>query len=424
MIDINALRVEPEKFKKATANKNKDPNLIDQVLEADKLWREILKQVEDLRSERNIAAKAKDIEKGKEIKNKLKEIEPKLKEAEVAFDRVISHIPNLASEDTPVGKDESENVVVRKWGEPRKFDFTPKDHVDLGRELDIIDIETAAEVTGARFAYLKGDAVLLQFALIQYAFETLTNVEKVNEIAKTVGAKEGKAFTPVVPPVMIKTEVMAKMDRLEPQDDRFILEKDDLALVGSAEHTLGPLYMNKTFNEKDLPIRLVGYSTAFRREAGSYGRDTRGILRVHQFDKLEMESFSAPQDGMTEHYLMTAIQEHFMLELGLPHEVMAVCTGDMGKPDFKQTDVNTWIPTQEKYRETHTADYMTDYQSRRLNTKVNIGGKTEYAHMNDATAIAIGRTLIAILENYQEKDGSVTVPEVLRKWMGKDKITK
>jgi len=211
---------------------------------------------------------------------------------------------------------------------------------------------------------------------------------------------------------------------LYPTDDRYYFEKDDLVFIGSAEHTLGPIYMDKTLKEAELPIRLIGYSTAFRREAGSYGKDTKGILRAHQFDKLEMESFTPAENGDAEQQLFVGLQEYMLQELGIPYRILDVCTGDTGKPDYRQIDVECWIPSQGKYRETHSADYMTDYQARRLNIRYETADKKkEYVHMNDATAFAIGRTLIAIMENYQQADGSITVPKVLQSLVGFDTIS-
>ena len=206
------------------------------------------------------------------------------------------------------------------------------------------------------------------------------------------------------------------MARLSPETEieRYAIERDNQYLIGSAEHTLGPIHMDTTFNEKDLPLRYFAFTPAFRREAGSYGKDTKGILRQHQFDKLEMESFSTPEQGLAEQELMQALE--------IPYQVVAICTGDMGGPDFRQMDIESWMPGQGKYRETHTSDYMTDYQSRRLNTRVRTKNGTEFVHMNDATAFAMGRTIIAILENYQNEDGSINIPSVLQKWMGKSKI--
>lgn len=426
MIDIGQLRENPEKYKQATAAKQKDATLVDRVLVLDQKKRELIGEIEALRAKRNLIAKeGKASEEGKEIKNQLKELEPKLKEVESEFDELIRKIPNLFSEDTPIGKDESENKVIRTWGEPTKFDFEPKDHVALGEALRVIEIEKATKVTASRFAYLMGDLARLEFALVQHVFETLTNTETMKKIADSVEpGYNPKTFVPVVPPVMMRPEVMARMARLEPKEERYYIPQADLYLVGSAEHTLGPLHMDETLSEKDMPIRYVGFSTSFREEAGSYGKDTRGILRVHQFDKVEMESFSLPEDSIREQNLFVAIQEHLMRSLGVPYQVVQICTGDMGGPDYRQIDIESWMPGQNKYRETHTSDSMTDYQARRLNTKVaRKGGENQFVHMNDATAFAIGRTIIAIMENFQEADGSIVIPEVLRKWMGKDKIT-
>jgi len=220
---------------------------------------------------------------------------------------------------------------------------------------------------------------------------------------------------------MIKPDVYTKMARLSPEDktERYYIPSDDIYLVGSAEHTLGPIHIDQIIPEADLPIRYVAFSTAFRREAGSYGKDTRGILRVHQFDKIEMESFSKPEDSVLEQNFFVAIQEYLVKSLEIPYQVVSICTGDMGKPDARQIDIECWIPSQKKYRETHTSDLMTDYQARRLNTKLKRrDGKIEFVHMNDATAFAIGRILVAILENYQQKDGSIKVPKVLQKYCG------
>jgi seryl-tRNA synthetase len=297
----------------------------------------------------------------------------------------------------------------------------------LGKELGVIDSEKATEISGARFTFLKGDLALLQFAILQWAFSVLTSREKLEQIAKEANLTVNlKPFVPIIPPVMMRSQVMNRMARLDPIDDRFYFEKDDLVLIGSAEHTMGPLHMDETLKEEELPIRYVGYSTAFRREAGSYGKDTKGILRQHQFDKLEMESFVKPEDGLLEQDFMVAIQEYLMRELKLPHQTVLICTGDMGFPDQRQIDIETWMPGQGTYRETHSADYVGGFQARRLNTRLKrASGEMEPVHMNDATVFAIGRTLIAILENFQNEDGTVTVPEVLRPFMGgKEKIEK
>ncbi len=425
MIDIKYIRENIEELKKVMALKNKEVALIDELLEYDEKRRALITTTQDLREKRNQIAKAKDqIEEGKKLKIELKENEDELEKIESKYQEILYSIPNLISSDTPIGKDESENKVIRTWGEPTKFDFEPKDHLELGEKLGVIDTKTATEVTASRFAYLMGDLARMEFALVQFVFDTLTNKDILSEIAKSVGVEE-KTFIPVVPPVMIKPTVMEKMARLQPIEERYYIPQSDLYLVGSAEHTLGPIHMDQTIPESQMPIRYVGFSPAFREEAGSYGKDTKGIIRMHQFDKVEMESFSLPEESIKEQDFFVAIQEYLMQSLELPYQIVAICTGDMGGPDYRQIDIETWMPGQNKYRETHTSDLMTDYQSRRLNTKVRRNdGENQFVHMNDATAFAIGRTIVAIMENYQTEDGSIRIPKVLQKWMGKEVIKK
>jgi seryl-tRNA synthetase len=425
MLDIQFIRDNIELVKKAVVAKQHDSSVVDKVLELDLKRRELIKETENVRAERNAAARDKDVQKGKAAKEKSQKLEPELVEVNKQFKEVLWQIPNIYSDDTPMGRDESENKVVRKWGEPTKFDFEPKDHLEIGIKLGIIDVETAVKVTAARFTYLKGDAVLLQNALYQFAISVLTDENVLKKISdKIETGYSNKAFVPVMPPLMINSDVYRRMARLsdETEIERYAIPRDELYLIGSAEHTLGPMHLDQTLSEKELPLRYFAFTPAFRREAGSYGRDMKGILRVHQFDKIEMESFTTPEMGAKEQDFFVGIQEYLMQQLEIPHQVVSICTGDMGGPDYRQFDIESWIPAQNKYRETHTSDYMTDYQSRRLGTKAKIGQETKFVHMNDATAFAIGRTVIAILENYQQKDGSVNIPKVLQKWMGKEKI--
>uniref|UniRef100_A0A7C4TJK7 Serine--tRNA ligase n=1 Tax=candidate division WWE3 bacterium TaxID=2053526 RepID=A0A7C4TJK7_UNCKA len=430
MIDTKLIRENPELVKKAIADKQSAGKInFDEVVLADKNYIELLQKVESHRALRNQLSsdisKVKSVDKenlikeAARVKEELKELEEKLIEIGANRDKLMRLLPNIIHESVPYGADDSGNVVVKKWGEIKKFNFEPKDHVDLGKNLGIIDIDKSSEITGARFNYLFGDLVLVQFGLVQFVFETLTNPAIIEKIAKEVGNPNFQPFVPVVPPVFIRDEIMDKMDRLEPKEERYVFEEDHLVLVGSAEHTMGPLHMNETLSNEQLPKRYIGYSTAFRREAGSYGKDTRGILRVHQFDKLEMECFSSAETGMVEQDFLVALQEYFVQQLEIPYQVVSICTGDMGKPDYRQVDIECWIPSQNKYRETHTSDYTTDFQSRRLNIRQKEGG---FVHMNDATAVAIGRMLIAIMENYQQEDGSIAVPQILRKYVGKDII--
>ncbi|MDP3948492.1 MAG: serine--tRNA ligase [bacterium] len=423
MLDIKLLREEPEKVKSAIKLKGADPKLVDNFLELDSGWKRITGELDDLRHEqKELSGKEeRDIDAAKGIKEKIKVKEAELVGLEGERLSAWLKIPNLSSEDTPVGKGEESNKFLRSWGEPRKFDFKPKDHLELGESLGIIDVKKAAEVSGSRFGYIKGDLALLEFALIHYGFKVLGDEKILKKIAdKIKSGYNPKPFIPVIPPVLIKPRTFERMARLEPTEERYYIPSDDLYLIGSAEHTLGPLHMDETLKEKDLPIRYVGFSSAFRREAGSYGKDVRGILRVHQFDKLEMESFTLPEDSITEQEFIVGIQEYLTQSLELPYKVIICSTGDQGGPDFRHIDVETWMPAQNKYRETHSADLMNDYQSRRLNTKVKReNGESQFVHMNDATAFAIGRTIIAIMENYQMKDGKIEVPKVLREYVGK-----
>ena len=432
MLDIKYIRQNTDKVREAIKNKNVDLDL-DKLLALDARRRELVESSEALRAEQNKRSKGPqspvDLEELKALKEKLKVMQNELACVDVDFDTLMLQVPNIPSQDTPVGKDESENRVLRQWEKPRIFsaeggsvsggDFKAKEHWELGEALDLIDNERAAQVSGARFTYLKGPLALMQFALIQHALSIFTDEKLLKKIIKQAGLSvKPKAFVPVVPPVMIRPDVMQKMARLEPREERYHIPSDDLYLVGSAEHTMGAMHMGEIFKEEELPKRYIGYSTAFRREAGSYGKDMKGILRLHQFDKLEMESFSLPEDSIEEQNLFVAIQEYLVQSLNIPYQVVAICTGDMGKPDARQIDIEMWMPGQNRYRETHTADLMTDYQSRRLGIKVKRESSSEFVHMNDATALAIGRTLIAIMENYQTKKGTIEVPKVLRKYMG------
>jgi len=421
MLDIQYIRDNVNEVKKATKDKNLDPGLVDKLLKLDTKRLSLLRDIEDLRAQRNIAAKERDIETGKKVKNKLQDLEPSYAEIDEKYNKVLWKIPNLVSDDTPIGKDENENKVLRKWGKPVDFKFKVKDHLELGNALDIIDTETASKVTGARFNYLKGEAVLLQNALYQFAISVLTDETVLKKIANTVEkGYSPKAFVPIIPPLFINPEVYEKMARLseDTEIERYSIPRDSQYLIGSAEHTLGPMHIDQTLNEGSLPLRYFALTPAFRREAGSYGKDTKGILRQHQFDKVEMESFTTPENGIKEQNFFVAIQEHLMQSLAIPYQVVAICTGDMGGPDYRQFDIECWMPGQNKYRETHTSDYMTDYQSRRLQTRVRLNkGENAFVHMNDATAFAMGRVIIAILENYQQKNGSIKIPEVLKPFM-------
>lgn len=437
MLDITFIRENPDIVRAAIKNKNRGDIDLDRILVLADERKKLAGDISDLNQQKNAnakkfgpgldeTAKAEILAEGARIKEATAAAEEQYQTLEKELVALLVKLPNIPSADTPVGPDESGNKVIRQWGEKRNFGFTPKAHWDIGRDLGIIDTEKAAEVTGARFVYLKGDLALMQFALIKLAFDTLTSRETLKKIIDDAGlVLDPKPFVPVVVPVMVKKQVQIRMARFLTPEEHYLFPEEETMLVGSAEHTLGPLHMDETLKEDALPLRYVGYSTAFRREAGAAGRDTRGILRQHQFDKIEAETFARPEDGMAEQELLVAAQEHLLKALNLPYQVVLVCTGDMGFPDQRQIDIETWMPGQDTYRETHSADYVGGFQARRLNTKIKReGGASEPAHMNDATMFAIGRTLIAILENYQNEDGSVTVPEALRAYVGKEKIEK
>lgn len=411
MLDLKYIREHPEDLQKAVADKRVSIE-IDKIIKADKEYRELQHEIQKLREERNIAAKARDIEKGKNIKKELEKKEAALAPAESELKNLLLNIPNPAKPDVKIGKDESENEVIRKYKEPTKFEFKSKDHLELGESLDIIDVERAAKVSGTRFAYLKNEAVLLEFALVQFALETLIK----------------ESFTPVVPPVLIKKEITQGLGYWQAggNEDYYQIsdsgEGQDFYLVGTAEHSIVPMFLNESFNAKDLPRRFVGFSSAFRREAGSYGKDTKGILRVHQFDKVEMVSFVEKGKDDDEHEFLLSLEEKLFQALDIPYQVVKMCTGDLGFPAARKYDIEAWMPGQDKYREVTSVSTVTDFQSRRLNIKYKKDNVTEFINILNGTAFAIGRTIIAIIENYQQKDGSVVIPEILRKYIGKDII--
>lgn len=433
MVDIQFVRDNPELVKVKSQQKGYNVD-IDALLALDDERKILLGQVELLRQRRNeISGKMKGgkpeqalIEEGQQLKVELAHREELLNLAEADWLRLLKQIPNMPLDDVPLGASEDENIVAKEWGTKPSFDFAPKNHWELAEARGLIDKERAAKVTGSRFAYIKGGLVQLQFAIIQYVLDTLSNEQVIQQIINDNNLDlKPTAFTPILPPVMIRESMYDQMDRLEPKEDRYHIDGDDdnLWLIGSAEHTLGSMYAGEILPASNLPIRYIGYSTSFRQEAGTYGKDTEGIIRMHQFDKLEMEVFSTAITGRDEHLLLIAIQEYLMQQLNLPYQLMLKCTADIGKPDARAVDINVWLPGQNAWRETHTADYMTDYQTRRLQTKVRTPeGTTEFAHTNDATAFALGRTMVAIIENYQTVDGQIQVPKALQAYLGGKEI--
>ncbi|HBK33965.1 TPA: serine--tRNA ligase [Candidatus Uhrbacteria bacterium] len=378
----------------------------------------LLEKVENLRAKANeIAGRipktdANDrptlIEEGRRIKEEGKILEVELQKIEAEFEAAWRQYPNILREDVPEGTGEEGNQVIRTFGTPPTFPFTPKDHLEIGEKHGWIDMERAAKVSGARFAYLKGEMVELELALLQYTFSTLI--------------KEG--FTPVFPPHIIFTKAMGAMGYLEHggEEEVYHLKNDDTVLIGTSEQAMGPMLTDEMLAEDELPLRFAAFSPCYRREAGSYGKDLRGILRMHQFDKIEMFSFTVPEVSDAEHEFLLGAQEKLMQGLGLPYRVMKLCAGDIGAPSARTYDIETWMPSQNTYRETHSTSNTTDYQTRRLNIRVRREGKNALAHALNGTAFAMGRIMIALIENNQQEDGSVKVPEVLQPWIGKDQI--
>lgn len=432
MLDINYIRANRRKVEDAIHNKGYEIDL-SEILALDDERKSLSQKIDSLRQERNqISAQMKNgkpdkalIEKGKTLKKQLSELEPKLTEVEESYISKLKTVPNVPEDDVPVGLSEDENEVAEVVGKPREFKFTPKNHYEIGQERGWIDKERASKVTGARFAYIKGDMVKLQMAIVNFVMDSLSDERVIKEIVEKNGLDDvsTKPFTLVLPPLMLRTEMYDAMDRLEPCEDRYKIEGEELWLQGSAEHVLGSMHANEIFAEEELPARYLGYATSFRQEAGTYGKDMEGIIRMHQFDKLEMESFSTKETSRKEHELFVAIQRWLLEQLLLPYRVIRKCTFDIGKPDARGIDMEVWLPGQNKYRETHTADYMTDYQSRRLNTRVRReNGEVELVHTNDATAFALGRIMIAVIENNQNEDMTIRVPEVLRKYLNGKEI--
>lgn len=412
MLDIKYIRENPKKVEESAQAKGVTVD-ITALLDLDKKRTALSQEVQEIREERNKVAREKNIERGKQIKLELQEKEEVLRKVEQELSYLMYSIPNPAKDDVKVGKDDSENDVIKTVGSIPTFDFKVRDHVELGEMLDIIDIDRAAKVSGARFYYLKNDGVWLEFALMHYAMDVIT--------------KEG--FSPILPPVLIKKDVMKNLGYMEhgADEDVFSIPEDNLVLVGTAEHSIVAMHQNETFKEADLPRRYVGFSPSFRREAGSYGKDTRGILRVHQFDKVEMVSYVAQDKDDEEHEKLLAIEEKLFSGLGLSYQVIKQCTGDLGFTASRKYDIETWIPSQEKYREVTSASTIADFQSRRLNVKYHDGppaaGEKKYVNILNGTGISMARAIIAVLENYQQEDGSVVIPDALRPYMaGKEKL--
>ena len=411
MLDLKRIREDPQPAREALARRGAAEQL-DQLLELDARRRELLPQVEELRRERNQAsdqiAKAKQagedadsaIAAMREVGGQIKSLEAELAEAEESLDRVAKELPNLPHPDTPEGDTDEDAVCLREVGDQPQFDFEVRDHLDLGAALGLIDMESAAVTSGARFAYLMGDLVVIQMALIN--------------LAQRITAKHG--FKPVVPPVLVREQALEGTGFFPGEREMiYEVEKDELFLVGTSEVALAALHADEILDGADLPIRYAGISTCFRREAGAAGKDTRGIFRVHQFDKVEMFSFVKPEDSEAEHERLLAIEEQILGALEIPYRVVDIPLGDLGSPAARKFDCEAWIPSQERYREVTSTSNTTDYQARRLGARFRPApdAPPEVLHTLNGTAVAVGRILIALMENHQQADGSVEMPGAL-----------
>jgi seryl-tRNA synthetase len=411
MLDLKAIREHPEPYRQALARRGAADD-IDRVLALDEERRKLITRVEELRAEQNRGSKLVREAAGEErqrlieslrvVSDELKRIEPDLARIEDELRALAERLPNIPSPDAPDGLTDEDNVVVREWGEPPAFDFPPKDHVELGARLQMFDTERGARTSGSRFYYLTGAGVRLEFALLQYGLDFA----------------EGHGLFPMWTPALVRREAMWGTGFL-PTDEAqiYVVRDDDLYLVGTAEVPLASFHAGEILDAEELPKRYLGYSTCFRREAGTYGKDTKGIFRVHQFDKLEMFSFVAPEASNDEHERLLAIEEEWVQSLGLPYRVVNVCLGELGSSASKKYDIEAWLPGQGKYREITSTSNTTDYQARRLDIRVRTMEGNRTLHTLNGTLCAMTRTIIAIMENGQRADGSVAVPEVLRSYL-------
>ncbi|HEY7761820.1 MAG TPA: serine--tRNA ligase [Actinomycetota bacterium] len=412
MLDIKAIREDPARFRAGLARRNL-ADAVDEILAADERRRALTANVEELRAEQNKASKTIGRAEGDEkqrliddvarVSAELKALEPDLAEADEALSSLLAATPNLPHDSAPDGFTDDDAVEVRRHLEPPGFAFEPKDHVELGVALGVLDVDRAVRASGSRFVYVLGDLVFVQFALMRHAVDILA----------------GKGFVPVIPPVLVREEVMYGSGFL-PTDEANIYrtDSDQLYLVGTSEVSLAALHMGETLDQEQLPLRYAGYSTCFRREAGTYGKDMGGMFRVHQFDKVEMFSFCDPGSSWDELEFLVSIEEEIIGNLDLPYRVVNVAAGDLGGAAAKKYDIEAWLPAQQRYRELTSCSNYTDYGARRAQTRMRSSdGGTGVPHTLNGTATAIGRTLIALLENHQQADGSVVVPETLHAYM-------
>lgn len=420
MLDIKLIRENPELVRNNLEKRGDPQNLrmLDELIDYDKKWRQYLTELNELRHERRLKTTEiaalkkkgkeaiKELSQAKIIDTKITTLEKYVNECEEKVHYYLRRLPNLLHELVPFGKDENDNAPIRTWGKTPKFSFKPKDHIDLALNLDIMDIERAGKIAGARFFYLKNEGVLLDMALMNFALE---------EIAK-------KGYKPVEPPFLMRREPYEGVVALSDFEDvLYKIEDEDLYLIATSEHPVAAMFMDEVLKADDLPLKFVGISTNFRKEAGAHGKDTRGIFRTHQFNKVEQFIFCKPEDSWKIHEELIRNAEELVQKLGLAYRVVNVCTGDIGTVAAKKYDVEAWMPAQNAYREIISCSNCTDYQARRLNIKYREKegeAPRGFVHTLNSTALATGRTIVAILENYQQEDGSVVIPEVLRRYIG------
>jgi seryl-tRNA synthetase len=412
VLDIKAIRDDPERFRTALARRNLG-DAVDQLLAADERRRTLITRADQLRAAQNQASKAIGKVEGDEkealilevaaVSSELKQVEPDLAEAEADLKALLAATPNLPDPSAPDGFTDEDAVEIKRHLEPTAFDFAAKDHVELGTALGMLDVERAVRTSGSRFVYLLGDLVFVQFALMRHAMDLLTT----------------EGFVPVIPPVLVREDAMYGTGFLPTEAvNIYRTAEDDLYLVGTAEVPLAALHLGEILDEADLPARYVGYSTCFRREAGTYGKDMGGMFRVHQFDKVEMFSFVPPEASWDEHDYLLSVEERILGNLEVPYRVVNIAAGDLGGPTAKKYDIEGWLPAQGRYRELTSCSNDTDYQARRMQTRLRrADGSLETLHTLNGTATAIGRTLIALLENHQQADGSVVMPAALHPYL-------
>lgn len=417
MIDLRLLRTDPERVREAISRRGSDFDLKG-VIELDSRNRALLTEVESLRAEHNRITKqiASDagpnrdvlIESGRKLSDRLKSLEAEHAVAKAELDEATAWIPNLVHPEVPPGSSEKDNVVLRENGRPPEFDFKPKDHLEIGESLGIIDIERAAKVSGTRFGILKGAGALLELAMVRFAIDFLAR----------------KGFVPVIPPVLVREETLFGTGFFPSwRDEAYEVERDALFLVGTSEVPLAAMHRDEILSSDGLPLRYVAFSSCFRREAGTYGKDTRGIIRLHQFEKVEMFAWCLPDESEAVHNEIMAIEEEIFQALEIPYRIVDTCAGELGAPYSRKFDLEVWLPGAERWLEVTSCSNALDYQARRLGVRTRVGEATHFVHSLNGTAVT-GRAIVAILENHQRSDGSVSIPQALRAHTGFDSIAR